>query len=255
MSSQTEASQMPPSEPRARRHAQPLRAALAIAPLLLAGAWALLRGPSPALAVVVLGGAAQLALLLATSVRVAAPWERAVIVRGGRPVAVRGPGLYVVLPLVEEPLLVDLRLRALGLQRRRALTQDHKPVWVEAGVFYQVHDPMRALATCRDLDDALAQAGHAALHAVIARVQLDALEKRPEQVENDLEEELARRTERWGVRVDRFRLLATEPVYLVSTQRERAIQETTEEPAAASKAELPPATIHDEGRSGDNLPD
>jgi regulator of protease activity HflC (stomatin/prohibitin superfamily) len=253
MSSQPSQTQ-PEAPSRASWHTHPLRAALALTPLLVAGAWALLRGPSAALAVLVLAAAAQLSLLIVASVRVAAPWERAVVVRNGRPVAVRGPGIYAMLPLVEEPLLCDLRLRALGLQRRRVLTADGKAVWVESALFYQMHDPLRALSVCRELDDALAQVAHAALRAVIARAELAALEKQPEKVEADLEEEMARLTDGWGVHVDRFRLLAAEPVYLVNTQRTRALQEYIAGPPAG-EADPPPAMGRDGRRADDKLAD
>lgn len=219
---------------------QPLRLAAAAAPVLVAVTWVLLRSPAPALAALVMGFSTVIALLVLAGLRVAAPWEQAVIFRGGRPVGLRGPGLYAVVPLLEEPVLIDGRLRALGLGRRRLLTLDRKAVWIEAALFYQVDDPIRALLACRDLDEVLARLGQASLLAVTSRCLLSSLSKRYEVVENDLEAEVSRRARDLGVRFDRFRLLDVEPLEPLESQP--AVEDVT--PSRLSPREPRPGAVH-----------
>jgi regulator of protease activity HflC (stomatin/prohibitin superfamily) len=219
---------------------QPLRLAAVSAPVLAAVTWVLLRSPAPALAALVIGFSTVTALLVLAGLRVAAPWEQAVIFRRGRPVGLRGPGLYAVVPLLEEPVLVDGRLRALDLGRRRLLTLDRKAVWIEAALFFQVDDPVRALLACRDLDEVLARVGQASLLAVTSRCLLSSLSNRHEVVENDLEAEVSRRARDLGVRFDRFRLLTVEPAEPLQCQP--SVEDVT--PSCLTPCEPRPGVVH-----------
>ncbi len=184
-----------------------LRAAVAAVPLA-AAAVLLLGGALPALtAGILLGGAALLGALLSRTVRVAAPWEQAVIFRLGERVATRGPGVFCVWPLLDQVHFVDLRRRALRLGKQQALTLDQVGVTLEATLFFEIGDPAQALVAAEDLRVAVAEVSQASLRAVTARLLCSTLKVHPEQVQDEVATEIHKRTASWGVRVDAVRLL------------------------------------------------
>lgn len=155
----------------------------------VAGAW-----------VGVLSGIA--AILIAAAVKIASQWERAVVLRLGRFQALRGPGLFVIVPIVDSvPYWIDLRVITTAFKAERTLTKDTVPVDVDAVLFWRVVDPQKAALDVEDYRNAVGWAAQTALRDVIGKTVLaDMLEGR-EKISRELGRIIDERARPWGVDV------------------------------------------------------
>jgi regulator of protease activity HflC (stomatin/prohibitin superfamily) len=155
-------------------------------------------GASTAIVVVTLLAASTVAL----AVRVAAAWERAVVLRLGRFRGLRGPGVFVILPIIDTiPYWIDVRVITSSFKAEQTLTKDTVPVDVDAVLFWKVVDPERAAFAVADYASAITWAAQTALRDIIGRTLLaDMLEGR-EKIGHALQEVIDARTEPWGVNV------------------------------------------------------
>jgi len=162
-------------------------------------AWFQLEGPRLAVA---LGGTAAVALLLGLSLRVAAQWESAVILRLGKFAGLRGPGVFWIIPLFERPVVwIDRRVRTTGFAAEKTLTADTVPVNVDAVLFWTVTDPMKAALAVEDFEEAVAWAAQTALRDIIGRTELGAMLIGRETLDKEVQALIGVRTESWGISV------------------------------------------------------
>jgi regulator of protease activity HflC (stomatin/prohibitin superfamily) len=146
--------------------------------------------------------AALAAVLIAAAVKVANQWERAVVLRLGRFQALRGPGLFLIIPIVDSVAYwIDLRVITSSFKAERTLTKDTVPVDVDAVLFWRVVDPEKAALDVEDYRNAVAWAAQTALRDVIGKTMLaDMLEGR-EKISRELGRIIDERARPWGVDV------------------------------------------------------
>ena len=142
------------------------------------------------------------AWIIASSVKVAAPWDRAVVLRLGRFHALRGPGLFGIIPIVDTiPYWIDTRVITSSFKAEKTLTKDTVPVDVDAVLFWKVIDPEKAALAVADYASAIGWASQTALRDVIGKTMLaDMLEGRGK-ISAELQQIIDQRTEPWGVNV------------------------------------------------------
>jgi regulator of protease activity HflC (stomatin/prohibitin superfamily) len=134
--------------------------------------------------------------------RIAQQWERAVVLRFGRYVGLRGPGLFWVMPFVDRvPTVIDQRTIATGFAAEQTLTADTVPVNVDAVLFWMVHDAEKAALEVQDYARAVAWAAQTALRDVIGRTTLADLLRGRDRIEADLQKLIDERSNPWGVTV------------------------------------------------------
>ncbi len=171
---------------------------LAFALVLLAGVAATITTGSPWPAVV--GVVAGVTLMF--SLKVANQWERAVVLRFGNFQGLKGPGLFVVVPIVDQVShLVDQRVRVTDVSAESALTKDTVPVNVDAIVFWTVWDAQKAVLEVADYLDAIALSAQTALRETIGRHQLAEMITEREQLGKQLQTILDEKTNPWGITV------------------------------------------------------
>jgi regulator of protease activity HflC (stomatin/prohibitin superfamily) len=165
-------------------------------------AGALYRGAGLIGAVAILCTAFLLAAILASAVKVAAPWDRAVVLRLGRFHVLRGPGLFGIVPIIDTiPYWIDTRVITTSFNAEKTLTKDTVPVDVDAVLFWKVVDPQKAALAVANFASALAWAAQTALRDVIGKTVLaDMLEGR-DRISGELQKVIDARTEPWGVQV------------------------------------------------------
>jgi regulator of protease activity HflC (stomatin/prohibitin superfamily) len=145
---------------------------------------------------------AVLGLVLAPAPRVAQQWERAIVLRLGRYQGMRGPGLFWVIPFVDQVTCwIDQRIVTTSFAAEETLTSDTVPVNVDAVLFWLVNDPERAALEVQDYKMAVSWAAQTALRDVIGRTPLTVLLKGREQIESDLQKLIDERSTPWGVTV------------------------------------------------------
>lgn len=179
--------------------------ALLLAVLFAAGGggllWQTYLTPSPYL----VGGAIALfaiAALIPSSLKMANQWERAVVLRLGRLHAVRGPGMFVVIPFVDQvSSWLDQRIQTTMFNAEQALSKDTVPVNIDAVVFWQIHDPQRAALEITDYRQAIERVAQTSLREMVGSSALSSLLSDRKQGDELLREEISRKTADWGVAV------------------------------------------------------
>jgi regulator of protease activity HflC (stomatin/prohibitin superfamily) len=141
-------------------------------------------------------------IVLAQSPRVASQWEKAIVLRLGRYIGMRGPGLFWVMPFVDRvSTYIDQRVITTGFAAEQTLTADTVPVNVDAVLFWMVHDPEKAALEVQSYNNTVAWAAQTALRDIIGRTSLSDLLRGRERIEEELQKLIDSRTNPWGVTV------------------------------------------------------
>ena len=149
----------------------------------------------------VLPGALLLAAALTpSSVMMARQWEKAVVLRFGKLHAIRGPGLFAIIPFMDEVTAwIDQRIQTIEFNAEQALTKDTVPANIDAILFWQVHDPERAALEITDYRSAILRVAQTSLREMIGASPLSALMSERKLADQQLKEEIGRKTADWGV--------------------------------------------------------
>jgi len=143
-----------------------------------------------------------LGLLLAQAPKIARQWERAVVLRLGRYVGLKGPGLFWIIPFVDSiPAWVDQRVITTSFAAEETLTSDTVPVNVDAVLFWMVYDPEKAALEVQNYPQAVSWAAQTALRDIIGRTSLTDLLRGRERIEEELQQLIDERSNPWGVTV------------------------------------------------------
>ena len=135
------------------------------------------------------------------SINIVNEYQRVVIFRLGRLVAARGPGLVLVIPIIERAVRVDLRLVAFDVPPQDVITRDNVSVKVNAIVFFRVIDPNRATVVVENYFFATSQLAQTTLRSVCGQAELDELLAEREKINDKIQSTLDGDTEPWGIKV------------------------------------------------------
>ncbi len=142
------------------------------------------------------------ALGVASAIKVADQWNRAVVLRLGRFQALRGPGLFLIVPIIDTiPYWIDIRVITSTFKAEKTLTKDTVPVDVDAVLFWKVIDPKKAALDVADYRSAISWASQTALRDVIGKTMLSDMLEGREKISNELQKIIDVRTEPWGINV------------------------------------------------------
>ncbi|MBI2864391.1 MAG: slipin family protein [Chloroflexi bacterium] len=140
-------------------------------------------------------------LFLASAVKIVQEYERGVIFRLGRLVGARGPGLFLIIPIMERMMKVDLRTITMEVPPQEVITKDNVTVKVNAVVYFRVVDPERAVVRVLDYIRATSQIAQTTLRSVLGQSDLDELLSHREEINQKLQKIIDEQTEPWGVKV------------------------------------------------------
>ena len=141
-------------------------------------------------------------VVLMQSPKVAQQWERAVVLRLGRFIGLRGPGLFWVVPFVDSVTTwIDQRTITTSFAAEQTLTSDTVPVNVDAVLFWMVHDAQKAALEVQDYSQAVSWAAQTALRDIIGRTALTDLLRGRERIEGELQQLIDARSNPWGITV------------------------------------------------------
>ncbi|GLI34245.1 slipin family protein [Desulforhabdus amnigena] len=147
-------------------------------------------------AIVVLG-----VMFLANAIRVLNEYERGVIFRLGRVINAKGPGLILLIPLVDRMQRVSLRLVATDVPSQDVITRDNVSVKVNAVIYFRVIDPVKAIISVENYLYATSQLAQTTLRSVCGQAELDDLLSEREKINAHIQEILDRHTDPWGIKV------------------------------------------------------
>ena len=142
------------------------------------------------------------ALYIASSLKIADQWDRAVILRLGTFHALKGPGIFFMVPLVDRIVAwVDTRTISTSFKAEKTLTKDTVPVDVDAVLFWKVIDPKKAALEVAEYENAISWAAQTALRDVIGKTELSDMLEGREKIDKELLKLIDHRTEPWGIQV------------------------------------------------------
>jgi regulator of protease activity HflC (stomatin/prohibitin superfamily) len=143
-----------------------------------------------------------LAVVGGWSLRVAKQWERVVVLRLGKFMRLAGPGVFFIVPVVDEvPIWIDLRIRTTFFAAEKTLTRDNVPVNVDAVMFWVVNEPIKAALEVEEYQKAVFWAAQTTLRDVIGKTELSAMLTGRVELDEELKVMIDHRTESWGVSV------------------------------------------------------
>lgn len=158
-----------------------------------------------ALAGTILGGVVPIVILLAlflvASLKVLREYERGVVFRLGRVIAAKGPGLIILIPIIDRIIKVSLRTVAMDVAPQDVITRDNVSVKVNAVVYFRVMDPVKAIIQVEDYLFATGQLAQTTLRSVCGQMELDELLSEREKINGELQQILDQQTDAWGIKV------------------------------------------------------
>jgi regulator of protease activity HflC (stomatin/prohibitin superfamily) len=139
--------------------------------------------------------------ILATSIRVLNEYERGVVFRLGRAIGVKGPGLIILIPLVDRMMKVSLRTVVLDVPPQDIITRDNVSLQVNAVVYFRVMDPAKAILDVENYMFATSQLSQTTLRSVLGQFSLDEILSEREKINDQLQEIIDRQTDPWGIKI------------------------------------------------------
>jgi regulator of protease activity HflC (stomatin/prohibitin superfamily) len=138
---------------------------------------------------------------LSAALRILREYERGVIFRLGRIINAKGPGLIILIPIIDKMLKVSLRLVAMDVEPQDVITRDNVSVKVNAVIYFRVIDPVKAIVEVENYSYAMSQLAQTTLRSVCGQAELDDLLSEREKINTELQEILDTHTDPWGIKV------------------------------------------------------
>jgi regulator of protease activity HflC (stomatin/prohibitin superfamily) len=142
-----------------------------------------------------------LVILISSAIRILREYERGVIFRLGRFIGVKGPGLIILIPIVDRMVKVSLRVVAMDVASQDVITKDNVSVKVNAVVYFRVMSPDKAIIEVEDYLYATSQLAQTTLRSVLGQAELDELLAEREKINHHLQQIIDEQTDSWGVKV------------------------------------------------------
>ncbi len=140
-------------------------------------------------------------IILSNAIRILKEYERGVIFRLGRLIGAKGPGIILLIPLVDRMVRVDLRTITFDVPPQDVITKDNVSVKVNAVVYFRVMDPNKAIVAVANYFEATSQIAQTTLRSVLGQVDLDELLSNREKINQELQKIIDHQTEPWGIKV------------------------------------------------------
>ena len=140
-------------------------------------------------------------LFLYSAIKILNEYERGVVFRLGRVIGAKGPGLILLIPMIDKMVRVDLRVVAMDVPSQDVITRDNVSVKVNAVLYFRVLDPNRAIITVENYLYATSQLAQTTLRSVCGQAELDDLLSEREKVNTHIQEILDKDTDPWGIKV------------------------------------------------------
>ena len=177
------------------------------------------------------------AVVAASAIRLAAEWERAVVFRLGKFSGVKGPGLFLIVPMLDQLRRIDTRVQTIQIARQQVITKDNVPVSIDAVLFFKVKSASDAVIKVQDFRFAISQYARTSLRDVIGQMTLDQLLAEREQIESAIAKHVETDTGAWGLEVVGIRMEDIDMPEELKKMMSRQASAEREKRATITKAE------------------
>ena len=176
-------------------------------------------------------------VILASGIKMAAQWEKAVVFRMGKYSSIKGPGLFFIIPLVDQARFIDTRVLTLDIPTQQVITKDNVPVRINGVLFFQVRNVADAIIKVQDYRYAISQYAQTSLRDVIGQMSLDQLLTEREEIGKAIEANVEKDTEEWGLDVKGIRIQDIDMPEELKKMMSRQASAEREKRATITKAE------------------
>jgi regulator of protease activity HflC (stomatin/prohibitin superfamily) len=176
-------------------------------------------------------------VILSSAIQLAAQWEKAVVFRLGKYHTMKGPGLFMIIPLVDQVRVVDTRVLAVDIPTQQVITRDNVPVTINGVLFFRVARAADAIIKVQDYRYAISQYAQTSLRDVVGQMTLDQLLTEREQIAQSIEADVDKDTRDWGLEVTGLRLQDIDMPEELKKMMSRQASAEREKRATITKAE------------------
>jgi regulator of protease activity HflC (stomatin/prohibitin superfamily) len=176
-------------------------------------------------------------LVISSAIRLAAQWEKAVVFRLGRFQSIKGPGLFMIIPLVDQLRMVDIRVLAVNIPKQQVITRDNVPVTIDGVLFFRVQNAADAIIMVQDYRYVVSQYAQTSLRDVIGQLTLDQLLTEREEIAKSIEQHVEKDTKGWGLEVTGLRIQDIDMPEELKKMMSRQASAEREKRATITKAE------------------
>jgi len=148
-----------------------------------------------------LGAIIIIVLILTSAIKVIPEYQRGVVFRLGRVTEPKGPGIVVIIPIIDRLIKVDLRVLTMDVPVQEVLTKDNVPIKVNAVVYFRVIDPIKSVVAVENHIMATSLLSQTTLRSVVGRCELDEVLSERERINVELQKIIDERTDPWGIKV------------------------------------------------------
>ena len=176
-------------------------------------------------------------MIIASGVQIADQWEKGVVFQLGRFSRVAGPGLFFIIPVVEEARKVDMRVLTMDIPAQQVITKDNVPVKINGVIFFKVDNPADAIIKVQDYRYAISQYAQTSLRDVIGQMTLDQLLTEREEIGKKIETTVEKDTKGWGLEGTGIRIQDIDMPEELKKMMSRQASAEREKRATITKAE------------------
>jgi regulator of protease activity HflC (stomatin/prohibitin superfamily) len=176
-------------------------------------------------------------VIISSAIKLAAQWQRAVVFRLGKFKDIKGPGLFMIIPLIDQVRMVDTRILSVHIPKQQVITRDNVPVTIDAALFYKVTNPADAIVMVQDYRAIILQYAQTSLRDVIGQGTLDQLLTEREQIAKAIEAHVEHDTKGWGLEVTGLRIQDVDMPEELKKMMSRQASAEREKRATITKAE------------------
>jgi Membrane protease subunits, stomatin/prohibitin homologs len=182
-------------------------------------------------------GAFFMALLVAMAIKIVDQWERVVVLRLGKFSGIKGPGVILIIPIIDRAIFVDTRILTLDIPKQQVITKDNVPVSINGVVFFRVAKVDDAIIKVQNYVFAISQQAQATLRDVIGAMSLDQLLSEREQIAKDVEQAVEKEAISWGLEVANIKIQDIDMPEELKKMMSRQASAEREKRATITKAE------------------
>jgi regulator of protease activity HflC (stomatin/prohibitin superfamily) len=176
-------------------------------------------------------------MVIASGVQIAAQWEKGVVFQLGKFSRIAVPGLFFIIPVIEEVRKIDMRVLTMDIPSQQVITRDNVPVKINGVIFFKVDDPANAIIKVQDYRYAISQYSQTSLRDVIGQMTLDQLLTEREEIGKKIEANVEKDTEAWGLEVTGIRIQDIDMPEDLKKMMSRQASAEREKRATITKAE------------------
>jgi regulator of protease activity HflC (stomatin/prohibitin superfamily) len=179
----------------------------------------------------------SLSWVISSSIQLAAQWEKAVIFRLGKFSSIKGPGVFMILPLIDQIRMIDMRILTMDIPPQQVITKDNVPVKINGVIFFKVDNAAEAIIKVQDYRYAISQYAQTSLRDTIGQVTLDELLTEREDIGKKIEATVEKDTSGWGLEVTGIRIQDIDMPEELKKMMSRQASAEREKRATITKAE------------------